>query len=899
MDEKNWQNVKEIFLAALEKDAEKRTVFLNEVCGDDANLKSEVESLLASHEEVEEFIETPVFQVGEVFTNGANPQEKRLGNYKIIKEIGAGGMGVVYLAAREDEQFRKRVAIKLVKRGLDTEDVLRRFRNERQILASLHHSNIASLLDGGTSDDGLPYFVMEYIEGSPLLQYCAEHQLSINERLDLFKTICSAVQHAHQNLVIHRDLKPSNILITHDGEVKLLDFGVAKFLNPELMGDNLSQTQTQFRVMTPEYASPEQVRGGHITTATDIYSLGVILYELLTGSRPFKLKDTSPEEMARLICDSEPTMPSAISNFKFQISNSEEKSDSNRKSQIANCKLLKGDLDNIILTALRKEPSRRYKSVEAFANYIDRYLKGLPVTARPNTFKYRASKFIKRHSVGVLAAGLVLLSLIGGLAAFAWQAKVAAAQRDRAEKRFDDVRKLSASLLFEISPQIERLPGSTLERQTIVRRALEYLDSLAAEAAGNESLQSELATAYEQVGDVQGKPGKANLGDLKGATESYLKAQKIRFALAEKDAGNFELQKFLAANYYAVGELQWWSGKIEGALENYRAALQIYESLSARQPENLTVNRAVVQTNLGIATALSFNSERKKSTPIFRQMIVRLEELKAKNPTEIDLMRLSENAHIDLAYDLSWEDQMDEAAVEVKKAVEIGEPLLAANPNDTEIRRALWLTYFLAGGIFEDADFARSRSFLEKSVKLAQQTIAMDEVDFQAKHDLAQSYSKLSVIAVSEKKYDEAILLLGKSREVLQKLTDAEPRHAGYQLNLANNLTRLGDAQQGKGNLPEALASYQQAAALHEKMREADADDNLNVRNLGNVNWQIGETYQKMNRCETAAGFYRKGLAMFDLLKQKNAFDEYDKKTVENVENSLADCQKDNKILTK
>ncbi len=422
MDEKNWQNVKEIFLAALEKDGENRTAFLTEVCADDANLRGEVESLLASHEESEEFIETPVFQVGEVFTNGVNSKEKRLGNYKIIKEIGAGGMGVVYLAAREDEQFRKRVAIKLVKRGLDTDDVLRRFRNERQILASLHHPHIASLLDGGTSGDGLPYFVMEYIEGSPLLQYCDEHLLSINERLDLFKTVCSAVQHAHQNLVIHRDLKPSNILITHDGEVKLLDFGVAKFLNPELMGDNLSQTQTQFRVMTPEYASPEQVRGGHITTATDIYSLGVILYELLTGSRPFKLKDVSPEEMMRLICDTEPTLPSAIQNPKAE----------NPKSKIQNPKL-KGDLDNIILTALRKEPSRRYKSVEAFAGDIDRYLKGLPVTARPNTFKYRTSKFIKRHKVGVFAASLILLSLIGGIVVSVWQARIAQHEKVKAE----------------------------------------------------------------------------------------------------------------------------------------------------------------------------------------------------------------------------------------------------------------------------------------------------------------------------------------------------------------------------------------------------------------------------------------------------------------------------------
>jgi eukaryotic-like serine/threonine-protein kinase len=546
MDEKNWQNVKEIFLAALEKDGESRTAFLDEVCADDADLREEIESLLASHEEIEEFIETPVFQVGEVFTNGTNPKEKRLGNYKIIKEIGAGGMGVVYLAAREDEQFRKRVAIKLVKRGLDTEDVLRRFRNERQILASLHHPHIASLFDGGTSGDGLPFFVMEYIEGSPLLQYCDEHQLAINERLDLFKTICSAVQHAHQNLVIHRDLKPSNILITHDGEVKLLDFGVAKFLNPELMGDNLSQTQTQFRVMTPEYASPEQVRGGHITTATDIYSLGVILYELLTGSRPFKLKDTSPEEMMRLICDSEPTLPSVISNSR----------QANPKSKIQNPKL-KGDLDNIILTALRKEPSRRYKSVEAFAGDIDRYLKGLPVTARPNTFKYRASKFIKRHKVGVFAASLILLSLIGGIVVSVWQARNARREKEKAEV----VNQFLQALLGAANPETNRSRSNG--HDTTVK---ELLDAAAAR------LETEDLSSQPEV--------KAELQKIIGL--SYLTQGQYDAANKNLDAAIDAKKKLYGENspetlqtLVVIGDLWINKGKYEEADKFYRQRLSI------------------------------------------------------------------------------------------------------------------------------------------------------------------------------------------------------------------------------------------------------------------------------------------------------------------------------------
>ncbi len=547
MDEKNWQNVKEIFLAALEKDAESRVKFLDEVCANDSDLRQEIESLLVSHEEIEDFIEEPAFKADEVFSNGSNSKEKHLGNYKIIKEIGTGGMGVVYLAVREDEEFRQRVAIKLVKRGLDTEDVLRRFRNERQILASLHHPHIASLLDGGTSDDGLPYFVMEYIEGLPLLQYCDEHQFSINERLELFKNICSAVQHAHQNLVIHRDLKPSNILITHDGELKLLDFGVAKFLNPELMGDNLAQTQTQFRVMTPEYASPEQVRGGHITTATDIYSLGIILYELLTGNRPYKLKDTSPEEMMHLICDSEPTLPSA---------NSKQE---NPKSQTPNPKL-KGDLDNIILMALRKEPSRRYKSVEAFADDIERYLKGLPVVARPNTFKYRTSKFIKRNKVGVIAASLVLIAVLSGLIATVWQARVAAHERDLAQQAQAQAEQLNSFLQSILSAASPEEKGKDAKVVEVLNDAVQKIDT---EFADQPQIK---AQAFLTIGQTY-----IPLGMLDEAEKVLRPALKLNSELyGEENKATASCRVYLGVSVLAQGKLDEAEELLNKAIETER-----------------------------------------------------------------------------------------------------------------------------------------------------------------------------------------------------------------------------------------------------------------------------------------------------------------------------------------
>lgn len=425
MNDKSIHNrIKEIFTEALEISESERPQFLEKSCGDDKTLRAEVESLLKSFNDSENFIEIPAADFKEVFADDKRIGQT-IGQYKIVKEIGKGGMGLVYLAVREDE-FRQRVALKLV-RGLDTKDIIRRFKTERQILASLHHPNIAQLLDGGTTEDGTPYFVMEYVEGLSLLEYCHEQQLSTNERLDIFKTICSAVQHAHQNLVIHRDLKPSNILVTHEGEVKLLDFGVAKFLNPELAGE-MNQTQTQFRVMTPEYASPEQIKGSHITTASDIYSLGVILYELLTGERPFKFEGKSLDQILQAVTQTNPIAPSAVISRKFSTG------EGNQKTKIKNQKSLSGDLDNIVLMALRKEPIRRYQSVEQFSEDIQKYLKGLPVIARPNTFSYRSEKFVRRNLVASVVGALLLLSLIGGIVVSIWFANLAWKESIKAQK---------------------------------------------------------------------------------------------------------------------------------------------------------------------------------------------------------------------------------------------------------------------------------------------------------------------------------------------------------------------------------------------------------------------------------------------------------------------------------
>src|SRR5450755_2635705 len=306
-----WARVKELFEAAVDLDPNQRTALLDKECGGDEALRGEIESLLKSDEGSDGFIEQPAFEIPrDIFTEEEPLAGRQFGAYQVIREIGRGGLGAVYLAARADDQYRKQVAIKVIRRGLDTDDIIRRFRTERQILAQLDHPNIARLIDGGTTDDGLPYFVMEYVNGEPINAYCDANALPTTERLTLFRKVCAAVTYAHQNLVIHRDLKPSNILVTQEGEPKLLDFGIAKLLST---GDELfTQTIPALRVMTPEYASPEQVKGDKIMTTSDVYSLGVLLYELLTGQRPYRLKTRTPEEIARAITEQEPERPSTV-----------------------------------------------------------------------------------------------------------------------------------------------------------------------------------------------------------------------------------------------------------------------------------------------------------------------------------------------------------------------------------------------------------------------------------------------------------------------------------------------------------------------------------------------------------------------------------------------------------
>ena len=578
-----------LFEAALDLPPEQRAAFLDSACGDDRDLRQEVESLLRFLDDAhtDDLFPPLIRDARAPLVLG-----EQIGPYRVIQEIGSGGMGVVFLAERED--VGKRVALKLVREGgLASGDRVRRFLLERRVLARLEHPNIARLLDAGVTELRVPYLVMEYVEGTPIDRYCDDHTLPVSERLDLFRTVCQAVHYAHQSLVVHRDLKPSNILVTTDGQVKLLDFGIAKLL-ADHSSPGLTEPRTGLLMLTPEYASPEQVRGEPVTTASDVYSLGIVLYQLLTGTRPYSLGSRTPAEVERVVSETAPDRPSAaIVGGDVAASRGTTAERLQRR--------LQGDLDTIVLKALSKEPGRRYLSAAQLSDDLRRHLDRLPVLARKDTAAYRTGKFLRRHWIGVGAAALVLISLLAGIAATVWQAQRAEAQRTVAEERFRDVRSLATTVLFEIHDAVADLPGATRARALLMRRGLEYLNRLSSQSHGDPGLQGEIAQAYIRLGIAQGNPTGANLGDLTAARMSLTKALMLSSALVKNDSTNLTARRSLGLAHEKLGDVKAWTGDVSGAVADARAALRQWEYLARAQPANPGAQLAVAisTTKLG------------------------------------------------------------------------------------------------------------------------------------------------------------------------------------------------------------------------------------------------------------------------------------------------------------
>ena len=416
MDAEHWKRIEELLdrcagLSPTERDEE-----IARTCGDDEELRSRIERLVAAAQLDDGFLQTPTLdRLPGTAPAEDQPPGSQIGSWRLEHPIGSGGMGTVYLAHRSDGQFEQSVALKLIKRGMDTDDILRRFRNERQVLADLTHPGIARLIDGGATEIGRPYLVMEYVAGQPIDRWCNALELGVDERLQLFSEVCRAVHHAHEHLVVHRDLKPTNILVNDEGAPKLLDFGIAKVLDASGSVRTLDMTSTEGRLMTPEYAAPEQIRGGRVSPATDVYSLGVILYELLTGSRPYRWTTKLRSDLERVICEEEPPRPSSVVG---RPDGEEPSGGAPRRARTETRKLrarLAGDLDTIVLKSLRKEPERRYAGAHELLEDIDRALDGRPIHARPDTWHYRMRRYVARNRLFVAAASAVMASLSVGL----------------------------------------------------------------------------------------------------------------------------------------------------------------------------------------------------------------------------------------------------------------------------------------------------------------------------------------------------------------------------------------------------------------------------------------------------------------------------------------------------
>ena len=709
--------------------------------------------------------------------------ERPIGPYRILRELGHGGMGTVYLAARADEQFQKRVALKVIRSGADSAVVVSHFKRERQILASLDHPNIAGLLDGGTTDEGLPYLVMEYVEGEPLLAYCDSRSLPIWERLKLFQAVCSAVQYAHRNLVVHRDIKPGNILVAVDGTPKLLDFGIAKLLNPELAGEAATATAM---VMTPEYASPEQARGDRITTATDVYSLGVVLYELLTGHHPYRLASRQPLDVLKAISEQEPERPSAavdrteertapqsgqtIRVTPESVAQTREGSPEKLKRR------LRGDLDNILMLALRKEALRRYASVEAFSDDVRRYLEGLPVTARKPTLGYRAGKFVRRHKAAVAAAAAVISLVIGFAVAMAGQSARVARERDLAEKERatalrerETAQRVSSFLvdLFKVSDPSEAR-GNTIT-------AREVLDKGAAKIATELKDQPEVrATLMTTMGAVY-----RNLGLYDKAVPLLQEALATRRALLGSD------HKDIAKSLNALANLLRRKGDYPSAEIHYREALAILRRLPGDDAD-------VAATQNNLAIVLTERGDYATAELMHRDVLATRRKLLGNNDPAV-AQSLGNLANV-----LMWKGDYAAAETLQRESLALRRKLLGNEHPDVATNLDN-----LAIVLYEKGDFVGAENFVREALALWHKLLGNQH------HFISQSLNNLGNIladkgdrVAADRVLQEAVAM---GRNVLG---DEHPDVAMYLVSRAETLCRGRRHVEGALLARKALATF-------------------------------------------------------------------------------------------
>ena len=864
MTPEQWRRVKAFSAAVMERPPDEQAACLSSLCQGDTDLEREVLALLEAASRADRLFEGPLLAAPEMASALRSAMHSptleagaRVGAYRIVREIGRGGMGTVYLAERADDEYSQRVALKLA--DVRSDAVLSWFRDERQTLASLEHPNIARLTDGGTMPDGVPYLIMEFVDGPPIDEYCATRQLDIEPRLRLFKKVCAAVDLANRHLIVHRDLKPRNILVADD-EPKLLDFGIATVLESSRdQSGKVTGTNSPNGLMTPLYASPEQLNGDPITTATDVYALGVLLHRLLTDHAPYEVTGGGPGALSRAICEQEPLRPSACAQ--------------NRSWRHR----LAGDLDAIVLKAMRKDPNERYGSAAALATDIERYLAGRPVEACGERVGYRAGKFIRRNLAASVASALVIIALVAGLGLAVWQQRQTEHERQRAQHHFDSVRQLASSLIFEVHDRIEDLPGSIPARQLLVSRAIEYFDGLAAEERNNLPLQRELAAAYEKLGTVLGRPFRSNLGDSAAALASYRKALAIRQQLAEARPDDRDIQLELWSNYHMLGDMlreavgtrealendgraselssrlqrQWpddpavlrvagqtevmrqrtflQSGAIEDLRRSIENALAIDERLLGRQPANQDIRNDIASLHGRMAVALLKLGQPAAALPHAQQRLAMATVVSTASAREFVQTRRARSAGLlQVAQVLARTGDVAALEQAQREALDLRRAIAAEDPTDRQSTIDLMVAHLEIGDLLlRRREAAKAVGPLRDAVDLSGRLVDADP------HDVFVRLSRLSTLvrlatalhAAGSSAQDEAVRLIGQAIGIARSAVGADPEDARFQFELSQALAVKGDLESDAHRLGVSEESgapwYEESLAILRKLRDA------------------------------------------------------------------------------
>jgi serine/threonine protein kinase/tetratricopeptide (TPR) repeat protein len=795
--------------------------FLDRECGGDADLRREVEQLLDSCGKAAGFLEDPPVQLAAAFVRERSlPTGRRIGPYLVSAEVGHGGMGVVYLAERSDGQFRQRVALKVLPRGLESDHAIRRFLDERQILASLTHPGIARLIDGGVTDDELPYFAMEYVEGTSIDRYCDERWLGIDGRLRLFATVCDAVQYAHQNLVVHRDLKPSNILVTPAGDVKLLDFGIAKLLSSDgpdgaSVATTGDLTRSGGRWLTPRYASPEQISGAPVTTVSDVYTLGVLLYELLTGHSPYRLASLTPSELLRAVCDEEPVRPSVAVLRNESVMRGDGSTSSAVPDEVASARglrpdrlarHLRGDLDTIVLTAMQKDPGRRYASAGALADDVRRHRAGQPVLARPDTLGYRVSKFVRRHRVAVVAGGALAASLVIGVAGIAWQSAVASSERVRAERQAATAARASKLLvdMFRLSdPDVAK--GATITAREMLAHGTQRVET---DFADDPELQAvmlrEIGRIYQNLSltdDAERLVRRAvavwrretpsaelaaavhQLGEIEAARAQHARAEPhFREALAVRRMLNREPNDDVATSMRALADVFVNQRKFDEAEPLYREALALERQLHGQNSPH------AASTLYAIAVAFHDRGKFDDAEPLFREAV----GIYRLMPGTRD--PLAASARLNLASVLLFKQRYADAEPLFREAVALRKAVYPAG------HRALVEAMSGLGTLlFNTSRFAEAESVLRETLRTGATSLGVNHPD------IVQVKQVFGAVLSERGRYAEADQLLTEA------LDDWHTRDAKAPMAPYVRLIR-GDARLLRGHLDAANADFRDAA---------------------------------------------------------------------------------------